>query len=238
LSRQKYDNALLVGGFLFEGRNAVVIKRSLVGAVVLIGVCMVLSSPVPSFAIIELVSLSSGLRFVGDVRSRDDQYLVLQKDHVKYQIALSEISSTEPVSGTLGEMSAMETQQEWLQIIEVMRNYFLHRYDADLKAAMSSISKEFLNETMIPGESMDYQGLERFLKKRNLKMRGQLLDSLDISAVTIENNTLAITISFKEQFEDLVKQTGSVEQREKIIILSQEDRGWKIINILGPSAQE
>jgi hypothetical protein len=223
---------------LFEGRPAVAIKKSLAGAVVLIGVCMLFSFPVPGFAEPELVSLYSGLRFVGEVSSRDDQYLVLEKDKVKYQIALSDIVSTEPFLGTADEAAAAETGQEWSQIVEVMRNYFLHRYDEDPQTAMSSVSKAFLNETMIPGESVDYQGLERFLKKRSLKMQGELEGSLDISSVLIEKDLLSVTISFKEDFQNLKTQTRSIEQREKIIVLSQEERGWKIVNILSPSARQ
>ncbi|MFA5117799.1 MAG: hypothetical protein WC695_02990 [Candidatus Omnitrophota bacterium] len=215
-----------------------IIKKSLAGAVVLIGVCMLFSFPAPGVAAPELVSLYSGLRFVGEVSSRDDQYLILEKDKVKYQIALSEIVSTEPFSGTADEVAAAETGQEWSQIAEVMYNYFLHRYDEDPQAALSSVSRSFFNETMTPGESVDYQGLERFLKKRSLKMQGQLEGSLVISSVLIESNLLSVTISFKEDFLNLKTHTRSIEQREKIVVLSQEGRGWKIVNILAPSARQ
>jgi len=209
-----------------------VIKKSLAGAIVLAGVCALFLFPVPGFAATELVSLTSGLCFVGDVKSRDDQYIILERDKATYQIALSEIISSEPFSGTSDEIPAVETSREWAQVIEVISNYFSHRYDPDLQVAMDSVSKEFYNATMIPGVDIDYKGLERFLKKRSLEVRGFIAGSFDLSNVTIENNTLAITVSFQEVLENLINKAKNSVRQNKVVVLSHDGRGWKIINIL------
>jgi hypothetical protein len=148
-------------------------------------------------------------------------------------VDLQAAEQRDPADSTKADSSKNKAKAEedpYFDILNVIKNFFLRRFDTDKTQSLSSISKSY--QVRLPeGRILDYNGLRSGLEERSQRMSLLALDEFKITELEVNGDFAKARIEFLQRVKN--RQNGHVRQKKHTgIVFLKREEGWKITGIV------
>jgi hypothetical protein len=128
-----------------------------------------------------------------------------------------------------GGLKAKNEVDPYSDILNVIKNFFQRRYDADKTQCLTSISKDY-KVIMLEGKILDYNRLKSGLEQRSLRMELLAVEDLRVTEFEAQDGSARAQVEFLQRVRT---REGKVVQNKHLgEIFLKREIGWKITAII------